>query len=236
MNIFDRVATLLSANINHLLDKAEDPEVMVKQIIRDMEEGIIELRRETVRAMGRQKQLERQIADETDRSADLEKKAAKALSGGDEKMALQILEKKLATLDRIRFLKDESAAATEFAGQLKTDLFKMEDQVQSARRKKEELIRRKRAADARLRTQDPLTRSEAAFSTLSSSIDANIGVIESYKDKITLMEAEAEATEELLGPQEDPLAELKKAEKQKALHAELLRLKQQVKEDQETKK
>ena len=61
MSVFGRISKLISANINSLLDQAEDPELMVKQLIRDMEESIIELRRETVRAVARQKQLEKQI-------------------------------------------------------------------------------------------------------------------------------------------------------------------------------
>ncbi|MCA9436937.1 MAG: PspA/IM30 family protein, partial [Candidatus Omnitrophica bacterium] len=62
MNLIERISRLISANINHLLDQAEDPELMVKQMIRDMEGSIVELRRETVRGVARVKQIEKQIA------------------------------------------------------------------------------------------------------------------------------------------------------------------------------
>ena len=95
MNIFQRISKLMSAEINNLLDKAEDPEVMVKQIIRDMEESIIELRRETIKAIAQEKQVEKKLSLEKGAVGDLETKAGKALEMNDETLARQILTRKL---------------------------------------------------------------------------------------------------------------------------------------------
>jgi phage shock protein A len=234
MNIFQRISKLISANINHMLDTAEDPEVMIKQLIREMEEGIIELRRETVKAIGQKKQLEKKIHMARGQSAVLENKATLALEGGDEEFARTVLATKLDTEARINSLENELHLAAELAEKMKSDLSKLEDQVQSARRKKEELVRRKLAADAQMRTHQALQKSHQAMSAISGSIsdiDNHTSAIESYKDQIMQLEAEAEASEELLkletaGSEKE--IELDKKLKQKAVDDELAKLKQKL--------
>lgn len=233
MNIFQRISKLLTANINHLLDTAEDPEVMVKQLIRDMEESIIELRRETVKAIASQKQLEKQIEMRKDQSQELEGKAALALEKNDEEFARQMLTKKLDAEASVRQMEAELAKAQQLAAQMKNDLVKLEDQVQIARRKKEELIRRKISAEAQMRTHQTLKKSQDALAALSGSIsdvNENINAIESYKDKILQMEAEAEATEELLkmDQSKNKELELENFAKQKVVDDELARLKKKL--------
>ncbi|MEL6820786.1 MAG: PspA/IM30 family protein [Calditrichota bacterium] len=231
MNIFQRISKLLSANINHLLDKAEDPEVMVKQIIRDMEESIIELRRETVKAIGQQKQIEKQLHAAEDHSKDLESKAALALEEGNEDLAREILAKNLEREEAIETLKNDHKSAELLASQLKADLFKLEDQVQVARRKKEELIRRKRSAEAQLRTQQALRKSKDAFNALTGSIsdmDAHSGQIESYERDIMQLEAEAEAAQEMMDMDTSEV-DLRKLAKDKAIEDQLAKLKKKLK-------
>jgi phage shock protein A len=89
MNLLERISNLITANINYLLDKAEDPEVMVKQLIRDMEGSIIELRRETVRAVAREKQIQKQIKASVDLIEELEGKKVEEGSFATEVEALR---------------------------------------------------------------------------------------------------------------------------------------------------
>ncbi|NLT65468.1 MAG: hypothetical protein GXX84_02555, partial [Acidobacteria bacterium] len=124
MKILARMSRLISANINHLLDQAEDPEVMVKEIIRNMEESIIELRRETVKAVASQKQLQKQIQTARELIADLEEKARLVLKKNDEELARRVLAKKLHTEKTVGTLEVELKSATEIANQLKNDLAK----------------------------------------------------------------------------------------------------------------
>ena len=128
MNIFQRISKLISANINHMLDAAEDPEVMIKQLIREMEESIIELRRETVKAIGQKKQLEKKIHMAKGHSGVLENKAALALEDGDEEFARTLLAKKLDADANVVSLENELHLAAELAEKMKADLAKLEDQ------------------------------------------------------------------------------------------------------------
>lgn len=233
MNILQRISKLISANVNHMLDAAEDPEVMVKQLIRDMEESIIELRRETVKAIGQQKQLEKKIEMTRGQAEVLEKKAAAALESGDEEFARKIITKKLELDNRVSGLETEIETATALAEKMKENLDKLEDQVQIARRKKEELIRRKLAADAQMRTQQALKKSREAMGSISSSIGDldSIQALESYEDKILQMEAEAEASEELLKLEntgKEKEIDLDKAMKDKSVEDALAQLKKKL--------
>lgn len=224
MNMLQRLSKLMSANINHLLDKAENPEVMIKQIIRDMEEGIIELRREAVKAIAREKQIEKRLELSRGRRGDLEKKAAAAVEKGDEEQARLALAGKLELEDRIREQETDLAGAREFSARLKSDLGKMEDQVQQARRKKEELIRRKRIADARLRGKG-----ETGGKMFPGSLDRweeSLQAMKDYEEKISQLEAEAEASEELLNSGKEQDSNEEKAEEQrKKVQEELEKLK-----------
>ncbi len=227
MSILTRMSRLITANINHLLDQAEDPEVMVKEIIRDMEESIIELRRETVRAVATQKQLQKQIQAAQDVAVDLEEKAGLALEKDDEELARRILGRKLHTEKTRSNLEAELKSATETANQLKADLSKLEDQVQVARRKKDELIRRKRAAQAQMRTHEAARKSAEAIAAASGTITeyAVSGGLENYEEVVSRMEAEAEAVKEVLRTEIETELDLQKLAEDHQIEEELQRLK-----------
>lgn len=229
MSVFGRISKLISANINSLLDQAEDPEVMVKQLIRDMEESIIELRREAVRAVARQKQLEKQIQAAGDLTQELEQKAALALHKEDEGLARQALGRKLHTERTREALARELESAASIAERLKGDLTRLEDQAQSARRKRDELIRRKRAAESQLRSQEASRRSVATLTAATESISrvAQTGqTFESYAEQISQLEAEAEAAHEVLNTAIERELDLQKLTEDNAIDEELERLRQ----------
>ena len=236
MNIFQRITKLVEANVNSMLDKAEDPEVMVRQIIREMEESIIELRRETVKAVGARKLLEKKMQLLNEKSADLQQKATLALENGNEDLARKLLEQKIDVEKENSQLANEVETATYLAEKMKQDLVKLEDQVQIARRQKEELIRRKLAAERKMNATGAIRKTRDALEALtgatnSNSADANINAIEAQKDKILQLEAEAEAMEELMeGKSADAESEkeLEKMIQNKAVEDELAKLKKML--------
>ncbi|MCB0264601.1 MAG: PspA/IM30 family protein [Calditrichaeota bacterium] len=234
MNIFQRITKLVEANVNSMLDKAEDPEVMVRQIIREMEESIIELRRETVKAVGARKLLEKKMQLLNEKSADLQQKATLALENGNEDLARKLLEQKIDVEKENSQLANEVETATYLAEKMKQDLVKLEDQVQIARRQKEELIRRKLAAERKMNATGAIRKTRDALEALTgatNSADANINAIEAQKDKILQLEAEAEAMEELMeGKSADAESEkeLEKMIQNKAVEDELAKLKKML--------
>lgn len=226
MKILARMSRLITANINHLLDQAEDPEVMVKEIIRNMEESIIELRRETVKAVASQKQLQKQIQTAHELIADLEDKARLVLRKHDDELARRVLAKKLHTEKTVATLEIELKSASETANQLKSDLVKLEDQVQVARRKKDELIRRKRSAESQIRSTEAARKSAEVIAAATGTIsEYSSNGLDHYEDAIVRIEAEAEAVQEVLRTQIETELDLQKLAEDHMIEEELQRLK-----------
>ena len=231
MNFIERISKLISANINHLLDQAEDPELMVKQMIRDMEGSIIELRRETVRGVARVKQIEQQMATAGANAEELEKLARTALKKGDENRAREILSKKIHTLRTQETLQGELRNAREVADRLKGDLARLEDQVQSARRKKEELVRRKQLAEADLRSQEAKRKSTKMIQSSSEFLEGGApgeNKIADYEEKVGHLEALAEAEREILQNDIRKELDLQKLSEEAAIEEEMERLRKEL--------
>lgn len=161
MTILQRISKLLSANIHHVLDQAEHPEVEIKHVIREMEASIVELRRETIRAVAREKQLEIRLEASREEAATLAARAKVALEDGNEEGARRAVMDKLRLERRAEELEEELAEAREVAARMREDLEQLEDQVQLARQRKSDLLRRQRAAESRARGH------RAASTTLS---------------------------------------------------------------------
>lgn len=227
MNLLERISRLVTANINHLLDKAEDPEVMIKQLIRDMEQNIIEMRRETVRAVARQKQLQKQIDAADELLVELEESATIALKKGEETLARRAIGNKLNTAKAKDLMEKELAAATHAAEELKTELSRLEDRVQDARRKKEELIARNRAAAAQLRSQEAIQRSSAALDSMANTFTEfpSFDPMSLMQESVLKAEAEAEAMREVLHQDIQKELDLQRLAEEHAIDEELERLK-----------
>ena len=95
MKIFSRLSDLLKANINDLIDRAEDPEKMVKQIIIDMEDQLQKAVQGLGTVMASERQMEKQLNQAREESGMWEKRAKDALEAGDEDLAKKALAKKL---------------------------------------------------------------------------------------------------------------------------------------------
>lgn len=182
--------------------------------------------------MAREKQLEKQIITAEDRAKDFDKKAEIALSDGDEALAKNMLAQKVTADKRKTLLEQELEMAKATSAELKHDLAKLEDQVQVARQKKEELIRRKRAADSKLQSRSIRRKSIEAMQSIAASIasfDSSSKNLESYEKAIQQLEAEAEATQEVLNLDAKDDIDLEKFDKDQKVEDELARLKKRLK-------
>jgi len=119
----------LIGNASRSLDGTEEPEVIVSDLIRDTDESLVELRRETVNAVARQQQLENRVEAAGEIAEELEEEAALALEHGNEPLARRILDERLDALKARASLREELKRATTRAKQLKSDLVRMEEQT-----------------------------------------------------------------------------------------------------------
>jgi phage shock protein A len=118
------------------LDNSEEPEVVINDLIRDTDESLVGLRRETVNAVARQQQLEERVTTAGEIADELEEEAALALEHGNEPLARRILDERLDALKARASLREELKSATTLAQQLKSHLVRMEEQAAAAYRRR----------------------------------------------------------------------------------------------------
>ncbi len=188
MGIFSRLAQLIKSNLNDLISKSEDPEKMLNQVVIEMNNQLIEAKKQVAASIADEKRLAKQGEQEQANAAEWERRAMMALKAGNEDLAKEALTRKkehdaLAITFKDQW--DKQKAAVE---QLKRALRMLNDKIEEAKRKKNVLIARKKRAEAQKAIQETMSglRDQSAFETF-----------ERMSGKIDQMEAEAEAAGEI---------------------------------------
>lgn len=148
MSILIRIRRILSANINELIDKAENPEKMINQMIRDMEENVREVRQEVAAARASLKGLENKWKKHEDEAQQWEKRAEMALKKSNETLAKEALKKKKEHFQTAREFQNQAESQKENVEVLTSSLKQLEDKMDEAKEKKTILFAKKRIADA----------------------------------------------------------------------------------------
>lgn len=223
-NLFQRISDVISANINDLIDRVEDPERMIKQIIREMEENIRMAREGVVNAIAGEKQLGRELEQHRRKAKQWRKKAEAALRADNEDLARAALARKQEH-DRIcQDLEVSWQAAAENSRNLKEQLSALEKKLAETRRKRSTLAARQRAAEAR--QQMAGTRNH-----FQKGLDAQ-DKFAHMEDKVMEIEARSAAMAELNEESSDLEREFEKMAVDTEVEAELAELKNKVQEEQ----
>ena len=216
MGVFSRLSDILKSNINDLLDKAEDPEKMVKQIIIDMQKELTIATQNLGKAKASERLAQKKMDDAVKVAAGWESKAKAALSQGNQDLAKQALAKKVRA-------DEEVATYTEMYESISTQTDAIEDQVEVLKAKLDEaksrqamLIARSQMAD----TKKALAKSQGGFDGASA-----LEKFDRMEEKIQRKEAEADAFAEIGGGGDADLVEsFDQIEKDAKVDAELARL------------
>jgi phage shock protein A len=219
MAIFARLADLLKANINDLIDKAEDPEKMVKQIIIDMEEQLQGAVQGLGSVMASERQMKKQLEDAMAESKLWEDRAKTALKASNEELAKQAVDKKLQADESV---KQYSKMHDEVSSQLEI----LKDQVEILKKKLNEARTRQALLSARDKVADARKEVSQAVGNLDSS--GAFSKMDKMERKIAEKEAQADAAFEVSdtgSEKNDPFVDM---EKQKASEDELARLKEEM--------
>ncbi len=219
MSIFGRFAEIVKANINDLLDKAEDPEKMLKQMVIEMEEAVNKATMALGKAIANEKTLQRQIARKKTKADGYNSKAADAVKAGRDDLARKALERKsilTKSAGELDVVFVEAGKTTEI---LRTQVDKLKSKLDEARMRESTLIARAQAAKAK---------KEIAQSISGIGSDAFSG-FERFEQKIEKQESEAEAFEELAADSDMPLdRELEQLDMTKTVDDELAKLKESM--------
>lgn len=216
MGIFSRFTDIVNSNINSLLDKAEDPEKMVRLIIQEMEDTLVEVRSNSAKAIAVKKDIQRQIDKSTIELNDWQEKAELALSKDREDLARKALSAKHRVVERNDALTKELMQIDEQISKLQEEVVMLQDKLVDAKQRQKSIILRKQTVSNRLQVQKKLDDYRA--SDASDKFDR-------YERKIDDLEAQVESytsTERTLA---DEFAEL---ESDDAISTELEALKNKV--------
>jgi phage shock protein A len=148
MGILDRISTILRANINDMLDKSEDPEKMLEQILRDMETQIGEARNAVATMIAQEKELKVDTEENERLTTEWQRKAELALTRDQEDLAREALKRKNQYSTNAVTYRHQWEAQVEMVGKLKDQLRQLESKYQTALSQKDVLIARRRRAQA----------------------------------------------------------------------------------------
>jgi phage shock protein A len=188
MGIFSRLATLIKANLNDLISRSEDPEKMLEQILIDMNQQLLEAKKQVASSIADEKRLRAQTDQQKQLEAEWEKKAMLAVRAGNDALAREALARKKEYAALAQQFEEQWAKHKGAVDQLKLALRALNGKIEEAKRKKGLLIARKKRAEAQRHIQETMSglRTTSAFDAFDR-----------MSNKIDQMEAEAEAGAEL---------------------------------------
>lgn len=185
MGIFSRLSDIINSNLNSILDSAEDPKKIIRLIIQEMEETLVEVRATAARTIAERKDVERRLQRVREAQAEWDRKAELALRKGREDLSRAALIEKAKLSDTAKALAEELEALTAALSQGDEGVAKLEAKLRDAKARQKAMLAREESATQRLRTQRNLhdTRIDDAFTRfdhVERRIDRLEGEIESY--------------------------------------------------------
>jgi phage shock protein A len=186
MGIFSRLSDIVNSNINAMLDKAEDPEKMIRMVIQEMEETLVEVRSTTARIIADKKELTRRDKRLEKQAVEWENKAELAINAGREDLAKAALMEKTAVNEMITLVHEDMAKLDSALNQLSLEIEQLQSKLNEARARQKALLMRHDATSSRRTVNAKL---------YDGSVDKAINKFEHYERKIEHMESEIEAYE-----------------------------------------
>lgn len=176
MGIFGRLGTLVKANVNDAISKAEDPEKILNQLILDMKDQLIEAKKQVAVSIADEKRLKKQLDNELHKSREWEKKAMMAVRANRDDLAREALRRKSEHEELAEGFGAQWEAQKAASDQLKESLRRLDAKIAEARRRKQSLVSRKRQVEAQAtiqRTMSDMSRHNPAarFDAFERRID-----------------------------------------------------------------
>ncbi|ACI99896.1 phage shock protein PspA [Rhodospirillum centenum] len=210
MGIFSRLGDIVNSNINSILDRAEDPEKLIRLIIQEMEDTLVEVRSSAVKTVAEKKELERKLADLRRESEDWQRKAEFALSKDRDDLAKGALVAKAKLAEAAESMATELARLDEALSKTNEDIGQLQQKLADAKAREKALVARHKTATNQLKVRTQLydNRITDAF-TRFEQVERNLDVLEgkaevmamgqkkSLADEIAELEADSKVESEL---------------------------------------
>jgi phage shock protein A len=183
MGIFTRFRDIISSNLNAMLDKAEDPEKLIKLMIREMEDTLVEIKTACAGVMASGKKVQRQLEGNNARAQYWEEKAELAVNKGRDDLAREALIEKRKFINRITTLEHDLVEQDLLIEQYQDDIRQLEEKLRSARDKQRMLVQRHVHAQRKMQAQQELRRVDSSETMMK---------FDELENRIERMEAEAD--------------------------------------------
>jgi phage shock protein A len=190
MSLFDRVSRLVRANVNDAVDKAENPEKILDQALRDMQDNFIKMKEAVATAIAQQRRAQTQLANNQREAQQWQERAELALKKGEEDLARQALMRKKGLTDTSNSLQSQLDSQTVQVDALKKNLIMLESKIAEAKAKKDMLKVRSQAARANEQLQ-------SSMNGMSNS--SAMAAFERMEEKVIAMESRSQAAAEIAG-------------------------------------
>lgn len=209
MGVFSRFTDIINSNINSLLDKAEDPAKMVRLIIQEMEDTLVEVRSSSAKTLADKKDLARQAARFESEAQQWQAKAELALSKGREDLARAALVEKKKCIESGSSLVGELDHIDDHIAKLQSEITQLQDKLADAKARQKAIIMREKTVSSRLKVkskidsgkmEDALSRFdryERKIDDIESQVDAYDLGSKSLADEIAGLEVDAHIDDEL---------------------------------------
>ncbi len=217
MSIFSRMSDIVNSNINALLDRAEDPEKMVRLIIQEMEETLVEVRTTSARAIADRKELTRRQSWLSEEVGEWERKAEIAISKGRDDLAKSALGERNKADETRAAVAEELNILEETLENLASDTTALQAKIKDAKARQNAIVMRGQAAQVRLGVRQKLA---------DHNIDDAMQRFESYERKMDDLEGQVEAYDMVQKTLAEEISDLENAD---VLDDQLAALKRKVK-------
>ncbi len=210
MSIFSRLTDIVNSNINAILARAEDPEKIIRLIIQEMEDTLVEVRSSAVRTIAEKRELERRVEQLTREQDEWQRKAELALLRGREDLARGALHAKAGVTHALEEARRQLALIAEGLAAQNEDIGKLQAKLSDAKARERAIVARHKTAATRLKVRaklydERITDAFARFEQVERTLDHMEGRVDAYdlgrpkppRDELADLEAEAGVAEEL---------------------------------------
>ncbi len=185
MGIFSRLTDIVNANITALLDRAEDPAKMIRLIIQEMEDTLVDVRSDAARLIADRKEIRRRVGRLSDAADEWTKRAELAVSKEREDLARAALVERSKVADLVTLLERDDEALKERMLELDTDIGRLQTKLAEAKAKQAGLLARAQTANARFAVREHLYNGRvenavARFDQVERKLDEMEGRVEAF--------------------------------------------------------
>lgn len=219
MSIFSRMADIINSNLNAMLDNAEDPQKMIRLIIQEMEETLVEVRSSSARVIADKKSAERRLQQVLIDAQDWEAKAKLAISKGREDLARAALAEKQLMTDEAQAVEDELAALDEHLAHLSEEIAQLQQKLNDAKAKQKAILMRNKTVNDRIKVKRQMHR---------DALDDAFMKFEKFERRVDNLEGQLESMELGREAKPDLASEIEELANEDKVNAELERLKAEL--------